>query len=646
MEFLLFSKYLILILLIIIINNIQQISTVPLVLDDPSSLYNATDKLTVLNYENFASIVYRSKTAWLIEFYASWCGHCRSYANTYREIAINAWTWKTVVRIAAINCNAGNLNLCRSHGVHGYPTIKLIPPGADFDNVTKSVTLSPDDAKDVTTELLTKLGDIHKKYKSWPRFTPVNRVIFEELYARVPSTTKLLLVIAEKRDDLTGRQIMLDFSKYHEQLSIFRTTTDGILWRKFHLNLTDVPALFVILHNRTAERIYAQQNIGNEFDNRNLFHSAIQSYIDKTKSITDFDDHEYEEMMTSLYKLKSKEIERKRVKEQNSIDNDIDKNTVHRKVNMVDLELALSHIIRQEIPQMKKIQGEAYTALVQWLTVLVKYFPGREPVMNYLKHLLSKVNEQSNDFSGDKFQQIANIKTSDAYLPITYVKYQHCAGSTPQYRGYTCGLWLLFHTLTISQFEQKSQQINIPEIPKAIKGYIQYFFTCQQCRDNFMKETSNINQLNTKTKYEAVMYLWTIHNNVNKRLRGDVTEDPKYPKVQFPSKYLCPQCQIINANAYDVENTINFLVRYYSEKNIDSTLVLNESQDNENVQNRQDYIISKVESHNETKDHFNLFPLFPSTIPSFPLYSFIVFIVVIGLLRYRYCKAKRKRYTL
>ena len=54
---------------------------------------------------------------------------------------------------------------------------------------------------------------------------------------------------------------MLDFSNYHKQLAIFRTTTDGRLWRKFHINLTDVPALFVILRNRTAERIQTKQNI-------------------------------------------------------------------------------------------------------------------------------------------------------------------------------------------------------------------------------------------------------------------------------------------------------------------------------------------------------------------------------------------------
>ena len=54
-------------------------------------------------------------------------------------------------------------------------------------------------------------------------------------------------------------QIMLDFSKYYEQLAMFRATTDGKLWEKFQINITDTPALFVIFPNRTAEQIDTKQ---------------------------------------------------------------------------------------------------------------------------------------------------------------------------------------------------------------------------------------------------------------------------------------------------------------------------------------------------------------------------------------------------
>jgi hypothetical protein len=39
-----------------------------------------------------------------------------------------------------------------------------------------------------------------------------SRVTLEELYVRIPETTKHLIVIAERRDDFTGRQVELIFS--------------------------------------------------------------------------------------------------------------------------------------------------------------------------------------------------------------------------------------------------------------------------------------------------------------------------------------------------------------------------------------------------------------------------------------------------
>ena len=56
-------------------------------------------------------------------------------------------------------------------------------------------------------------------------------------------------------------QIMLDFSKYYEQLAIFRTGTNSTLWRQFSMNITDVPVLFTVFRNRTIEQIKVPQNI-------------------------------------------------------------------------------------------------------------------------------------------------------------------------------------------------------------------------------------------------------------------------------------------------------------------------------------------------------------------------------------------------
>ena len=49
-----------------------------------------------------------------------------------------------------------------------------------------------------------------------------------------------------------------------------------------------------------------------------------------------------------------------------------------------------------------------------------------------------------------------------------------------------------------------------------------------------MAERRSIWSVNSKK--DAVLWLWESHNEVNDRLKADETEDPEFPKIQFPSK--------------------------------------------------------------------------------------------------------------
>ncbi|OON22996.1 hypothetical protein X801_01097, partial [Opisthorchis viverrini] len=44
------------------------------------------------------------------------------------------------------------------------------------------------------------------------------------------------------------------------------------------------------------------------------------------------------------------------------------------------------------------------------------------------------------------------------------------------------------------------------------------------------------------TAFEEVLWLNAVHNRVNKRLSGDITEDPMAKKVQYPPRDVCPAC--------------------------------------------------------------------------------------------------------
>lgn len=77
------------------------------------------------------------------------------------------------------------------------------------------------------------------------------------------------------------------------------------------------------------------------------------------------------------------------------------------------------------------------------------------------------------------------------------------------------------------------------------------------------------------TKDNTVLWLWEAHNEVNDRLKGDETEDPEFPKIQFPTKESCKSCYkepmflpITNKINWDKMEVLQFLKNIYHPTNI------------------------------------------------------------------------------
>jgi len=64
---------------------------------------------------------------WVVEFFAPWCGHCKSFAPQYETAATNM---KGLVKVGAIDCDQEK-ELCGGFGIKGFPTVKIFKPSGN-----------------------------------------------------------------------------------------------------------------------------------------------------------------------------------------------------------------------------------------------------------------------------------------------------------------------------------------------------------------------------------------------------------------------------------------------------------------------------------------------------------------------------------
>lgn len=146
-----------------------------------------------------------------------------------------------------------------------------------------------------------------------------------------------------------------------------------------------------------------------------------------------------------------------------------------------------------------------------------------------------------------------------------------CLGSEPHFRGYPCSLWTLFHTLTVNCGSR--HQILGQEVLGRIRDFIRYFFSCEECKKHFTEMSANLKN-EVASHNGAILWLWRSHNKVNKRLAGDRSEDPKHPKIQFPSQDLCEECRLPDSNSdsdeirWNEAVVLEFLKNHYGVDNI------------------------------------------------------------------------------
>ncbi|XP_032671130.1 sulfhydryl oxidase 1-like [Odontomachus brunneus] len=535
-------------------------------------LYNASDDVMILNATNFRTTIYGSTKGWLVEFYNSWCGFCYRFAPTWKALASDILSWNDIVVVAAIDCaNDENNPICRDYEIMHYPMLKYFSVNAHPPSL--GVVIEKGDGIDsVRHNLVSKLETEQQEGRgsTWPNIAPYRNVEITDVWKTASSNVKHFFLIFEETDSHLGTEVILDLHRINS-LQIRRVTSDNELLCVTN-KVTKFPTLIGFSRNESHRvinvRIPTRQGVRRAIKDYviargvNIYGASTMTTTTTTMmttttstSTTSRDAHQTTVAVTIE---KAHEGERQSTPKKKTDD----------RLYQLDLENALRYSINHEIPLIKSIEDEKMEALRRYLAVLAAYFPLQRSNM-YLE-VIRDVIESKIRVTGEEFSQL--VKTTEEEMSPVYSaprRWIGCKGSANSYRGYPCGLWTMFHTLTVNfalEDRDKSQaflQDNPATVLRAMHGYIKIFFGCADCATHFVEMAARNGIFDVRSKDESVLWLWRAHNEVNARLSGDNTEDPEHKKIQYPSIEHCVSCKFANGS-WNEEEVLRYLKRKYS----------------------------------------------------------------------------------
>ncbi|XP_062170712.1 sulfhydryl oxidase 2 isoform X2 [Alnus glutinosa] len=219
----------------------------------------------------------------------------------------------------------------------------------------------------------------------------------------------------------------------------------------------------------------------------------------------------------------------------------------------------------------KMIKPETRASLIKFLQLLVAHHPSRrcrkgsaEVLVNFDDLCPSDMWLTGKQEDGNGKGALRNFQICGKDVPRGY--WMFCRGSKNETRGFSCGLWVLLHSLSV-RIEDGESQFAFT----AICEFVHNFFICEECRQHFYDMCSSVSSPFNKTR-DFALWLWSAHNKVNERLIKEEaslrTEDPKFPKMIWPPKQLCSSCHLPrsqrnNSIDWDQDEVFKFLTNYY-----------------------------------------------------------------------------------
>lgn len=365
---------------------------------------------------------------------------------------------------------------------------------------------------------------------TWPNLQSFQGQDTSLLFEGLPDQVQYIFLIIEKTPSNPNHtlpsQVILDFAKIKE-IKVRRCSEDVPLGVK---SIPYISNFTMCVLNRALE----VESLTFEDETRSSLATSITNYL-KTVSIN------YPSTTAKFVTAKNKEDEVTpnifdimSQKQDQAIYEKTKKH--HGVVYRADIEQAVRYSLFHEIPQQKIIDGDNLLALQQYLSVIARYFPFCEKGKKFIAEIRTYVMDQEKEVHGDQFRLKlveAELKNNPVFASTRYVG---CWSKIQGLRRFPCGLWTMFHFMTVQAYESEFSTDPL-EILQAMHNYVKFFFGCSDCSKHFQTMATKNKIWNVTSKDEAILWLWKAHNDVNKRLSGDLTEDPDHKKLQVNIKF-------------------------------------------------------------------------------------------------------------
>ncbi|KAM6930664.1 sulfhydryl oxidase 2 [Xenentodon cancila] len=512
-------------------------------------LYTEEDPLVILSRSNLKPTVTNSSSAWLVQFYSSWCGHCIHYSNTWKALAHDVKDWEEAIAVAVLDCaQEENFDVCKEYGIKFYPTFKHFRAhGSPTDRgmIYRGADREIQSIRQLMVNILQNHTE-HDRPLHCPALEPSSSADLLPLLGQ--RSDHHTAIVVEEPDSYVGREVILDLLPFSGVQVKRALTSDRPLLDA--LKMTTFPSLYLLQSNGTHSHLHSEKRL------RFFFSSLLRALpgVQRRSSST--------AAQLGAPAKQSSEPWR-----------DFDRS----KVYTADLESALHYLLRVELATHDALEGEELKVFKDLVTLVAKLYPGGGSVVKLMETLsdwllslpLQRIPYQAVLDLVDNKMRIAGV-----FLGAE-LRWVGCQGSRPGLRGYPCSLWTLFHVLTVQHnatptaLENTGLEGEVAPVLQVMRRYIRMFFGCEVCGRHF--EAAAAASLDAvTTREEQILWLWNQHNRVNARLAGSLSDDPLFPKAPWPSPSLCPSCheEKNGVHVWNQDNVLHFLRHHYGASNL------------------------------------------------------------------------------